>query len=138
MIYPRSKTRPTKILYLAETRARDFIKTQSPERTARRPRLSSTIGRSMLPNSQQWSPRPYINGPCPYIFAGCHYIVLREESGCARGARVLVGVGTHTPPVPLCQLGSRTAGRTYTSGPGADATQFRGWQIGPVTLSGDD
>lgn len=81
------KTRPTKILYLAEARARDFIKTQSSERTARRPRLSSTIGRSMLPNSQQWPPRPYINGPCPYIFAGCHYIVLqRGERVCSRRA----------------------------------------------------
>lgn len=115
---------PTKILYLTETRARDFIKTQSAERTARRPRLSSTIGRSMLPNSQQWPPRPYINGPCPYIFAGCHYIVL-EESGCARARVARRCESTHTPPGSALSARKQNGPDVY-SGPGADATQFRG------------
>lgn len=58
------------------------------------PLLSSTMARSMVPNSQQWPPWPYINGPCPYTFACCHYVILEDtvyNGGHCVGERVAHG-----------------------------------------------
>lgn len=70
-----------------------------------RPPLSSTIRRSMAPNSQQWPQQPYINGACPYVLRRRALYRPRESP------RLILEVAAADPRTPMQRTPRGSDGR---------------------------